>query len=136
MIKTDHENVIHHLMMNKTYVVTKKNIVSKMYKKLGRELNQRLVQDAVNALCVKLQEALIQNQAVSIENFGTISPFIFHKHNGMNIQTGKLQEIAQFRTVRFHPHSILLELLSQHRDSFIKDKVNTGRNTKKVDKSA
>lgn len=117
-------------MKNKS-TVTKKVIVSRIHKKLGKALNQRLLQDALNAICVTLQDNILQDNAISVENLGTISPYIFHSHNGINIQTGQLQVTPPFRTVKFHPHFIFLELLSQRRNNFLKKEGELDRRRRK-----
>jgi len=103
-------------------VLTKKIIISKIHKKLGGALNKRLIRDAVNAVCVSLQEQLFEDQAISIENFGTLSPCVFHQHKGVNIHTGRIQEVPSFRTIKFHPHFVFLDLLSRRRDLFLEKK--------------
>lgn len=100
--------------------VTKKVIVSKIHKKLGEALNRRLLTDAVSVICLTLQENLLQDQAVSVENLGTFSPYVFHGHAGVNISTGQLQQVKPFRTVKFHPHFVFLELLASRREGFLK----------------
>lgn len=110
--------------------VTKKKLVTKIYNRFGQALNQRLIQDAVNIICTTLQNNLLQDRAVSVENFGTLSPYSFHKHSGLNLATGQIEEVKSFRTVKFRPHFTLLELLAQRRESFLNTK-STGRASKK-----
>lgn len=102
--------------------VTKKVIISKIHKKMGEALNKRIVRDAVNAICSSLEEQFVQDQALSVENFGTLSPYVFHGHTGLNIQTGEMQEVKPFRTVKFHPHFVFLDLLVLRRESFLEKK--------------
>lgn len=98
--------------------LNKKSLAKKIQKKLGFALKQRLIRDAVLAICSKMEEKLIADQAISVENFGTLSPYTFHDHDGMNIATGQIERVPSFRTVKFHPHATFLVLLSQRRDSF------------------
>ena len=108
-------------MKNKK-AVTKKVIATKIHQKLGMALNKRVIQDAINAICACLQDNIERDRAVSVENFGTISPYVFHSHSGMNIATGELREVPAFHTVRFHPHFIFLELLARRREAFLEKK--------------
>lgn len=108
-------------MKNKK-AVTKKVIANKIHQTLGMALNKRIIQDAINAICTTLQDNIERDQAVSVENFGTMSPYVFHSHAGMNIATGELRQVPAFHTVRFHPHFIFLELLSRRRESFLEKK--------------
>ncbi len=108
--------------MKSRKAVTKKNIADKIHQKLGMALNKRVIQDAINAICMNLQDKIVRDQTISVENFGTISPYTFHNHYGMNVATGELQEFPAFRTVKFHPHFIFLELLARRRESFLEKK--------------
>ncbi len=106
---------------------TKKKIVEKIYRRLDCSLKQRVIQDVVNIICTALQNDLLQDRAISVENFGTFSPYRFHEHRAMNIATGQIEKVKSFRTVKFRPHFTLLELISQRRESFLRKKSAGGQ---------
>lgn len=104
----------------KKRVVTRQVIVSKIYKKFNKALHKRLIQDAVNIICLQLQDNLSKNKTVSVENFGTLSPYLFHEHLGMDVSTGQIRNFSSFRTIKFHPHHNFLFLLTPRRANFLK----------------
>jgi len=110
--------------------ITRKKIAEKIYRRFGSALKQRVIQDAVNIICITLHNNIVQDRAVSVENFGTFSPYRFHEHRAMNIATGQIEKVKSFRTVKFRPHFTLLELVSLRRESFL-GKKSAGRQTKK-----
>lgn len=114
--------------------VTRKKIAGKIYRRFGSALKQRIILDAINIICVTLHNDILQDRAVSVENFGTFSPYRFHEHRAMNIATGQIEKVKSFRTVKFRPHFTLLELVSQRRESFL-GKKSAGGQTKRVDRS-
>lgn len=117
--------------MKKTKIVTKKVIANKIQKKLNYTLKKTVIQDAISVMCVMIQKELIRDQAVSIENFGTLSPYTFHQHMGRNVVTKQLQEIESFRSVKFRPHSVFLELLAQRKASFLTNETKSKPGFKK-----
>ena len=99
--------------------VTKNTIVNVIYTRFGKSLKKRIINDALVEICDFLQNELLQDHAVSVENFGTFSPFVFPGHRGMNVASGDIRLVAPFRTVRFHAHATLLGLLACKRSSFL-----------------
>lgn len=111
--------------------VDKKTLAKRLQKKMGCALKRRLLWDAVLAISSKMEEKLICDQAISVEHFGTLSPYIFHSHNGINIASGQIERIDSFRTVKFHPHTTLSFLLSQRRENFLCPKASRVTKRKK-----
>lgn len=99
--------------------VTKKEIVSVIYKRYGRSLKRSIIRDAINVVCSMLEEDLLEDRSVSVKNFGTFSPYFFHGHIGYNVAHGKMQAVKAFRDIRFHPHATFLRLLELRRKSFL-----------------
>lgn len=95
--------------------VTKKHLTEKIQKRFGNEITQRLLKDATDSIIDTIITELTCDRPVSVENFGTLSPFIFHGHQGMDIATGKNVFVPAFRTVRFHPHDGLRALMERRK---------------------
>lgn len=95
--------------------VSKKNLVARIQKRFGDELSQHLIKDAAKVLIDTMISDLISDSPVSVENFGTLSPYVYQGHDGLNIATGKKVFVEPFRTVRFHPHEGLRALLERQK---------------------
>jgi nucleoid DNA-binding protein len=100
-------------------VVTKKKIVSKLHKRLGKSLSKDLLQDSINTILLMLKENLTKDVAVSINNFGTFSPYTYHGHIGLDVSNYTIRRTKKFRTVKFRPHVVFLELLAICREDFV-----------------
>ena len=73
-------------------------------------------------ICEELAESLIENEAITIKNFGTLNPYLFHSHRGYNVQTGIVQEYPEFWSVKFHTHDAFQKLMEEKREYFSKKK--------------
>ena len=102
--------------------LNKSQIVSKIYKRFNKALSKRKINDSINVICDVLIQELLANNAVSVKNFGTLSPYLFHEHIGMNVSSGRLQKISSFRSVKFHPHHTFITLIANRRASLVKSK--------------
>lgn len=98
--------------------ITKKVIANSIYKRFGKSLKKRIINDALSTICKMLTEGLEKDRAVSVENFGTLSPFTFHGHGALNVATGEMCEVKPFRSVKFRSHAAFLTLLLQRRATF------------------
>ncbi len=72
----------------------------------------------MNLVCGEIVREILGNQAISIKNFGTLSPYRFHGHKALDVSTGIVGSVKPFRTVRFHPHAVFLRLMEGRRDKF------------------
>lgn len=100
--------------------IDKRKITSIVYKKLNGVLPKKSIYDAITVINNSLIESIIEDKAISIYNFGTLSPYLFHGHEGMNIATGHVQSVKPFRTVKFRAHSHFFALIEQRKNKFTK----------------
>ena len=61
---------------------------------------------------------LEDNDAVSIGNLGTLSPYIYHGHKAHNINTRELYNLPPRILVRFHPSETMRGLLAERKNNF------------------
>lgn len=95
--------------------ISKKQLVARIQKRFGDELSQHLIKDAAKVIIDNMISDLISDNPVSVENFGTLSPYVYPGHDGLNIATGKKVFVEPFRTVRFHAHDGLRALLERQK---------------------
>ena len=74
----------------------------------------------VNALCAELAAKLSRNEAVSVRNFGTLSPYLYHGHFALDVSSGLMHDTAPFKTVQFRVHARFLRLLKERRTRFLR----------------
>jgi nucleoid DNA-binding protein len=102
--------------------ITKAQLTKLIFKRLGGSVSKSSIYDAINIINDSLINMIMENKPISIDNFGTFSPFMFHKHNGLNISSGKIQNVKQLKIVKFRTHSVFQELIDQKKDKFKKAK--------------
>ena len=100
--------------------IDKKKLTNIIYRRLGGALSKSAIYDAINVINDSLIDMIVNNKAISIENFGTISPYVFHSHKGMNIASGKIQQVQEFKTVKFRVHNVFQTLVEQRKKKFKK----------------
>lgn len=100
--------------------VGRQEIVDAIYFRLDKSLKRKYITDSVNVICEELAESLIENEAITVKNFGTLNPYLFHAHRGYNVQTGIVQEYPEFWSVKFHTHDSFQKLMEEKRDYFSK----------------
>lgn len=98
--------------------IDKKKLTALIYKRLNGVLSKKSIYDAVTVINDSLIESIIDNKAISITNFGTFSPYLFHAHEGLNIASGVRHTVKSFRTVKFRAHTCFLALIEQRKDKF------------------
>jgi len=100
--------------------IDKKTIVDNIYKHLGKTLSKNQIYDVVTVICDYLSEELIENRSVSIKNFGTLSPYMFHGHEGIDVSSGNMRYVEEFRSVKFRPHHVLWRLVKRKRKKILR----------------
>lgn len=100
--------------------IDKKKLTHIIYQRLGGALSKSSIYDAINIINESLIEMVLDNKAISIENFGTISPYVFHAHKGLNIASGEMQQVKEFKTVKFRVHNVFQALVEQRKKKFKK----------------
>jgi nucleoid DNA-binding protein len=104
--------------MNK--VISKNKLAALISKRLGKTLPKSAIVDAIAIINNSLIDMIVDNKSISIGNFGTISPYLFHKHKGFNISTGEMQEVDEFKTVKFRVHNNFQMLVNGRKSKFKK----------------
>lgn len=89
-----------------------------LYDRLNGTISKKSINDAISFICDYLITNVVEDKSISIINFGTFSPYIFHAHKAFNIALGKMQQVKAFRSVKFRAHSTFLNLIASRRDRF------------------
>lgn len=98
--------------------MNKQKMADLLYERLNGVIPKKSINDAIICICDYLIDSVVKNESVSIINFGTFSPYIFHAHKAYNIAKGIMQEVKFFQTVKFHGHITFLKFLAKNRESF------------------
>jgi len=106
--------------------ITKAKLVDNIYKKLGGAVSKLVIRDVVTVICHYIQTELGYDRVVSVQNFGTFSPYRFHEHDGIDVSSGAMRHVEGFRSVKFLPHAVFRLLLKRKREKF-------QRNRRKID---
>lgn len=92
----------------------------RIYSKLNGAIHKKYIYDAINIILDSIKEDLVDGKSVSVENLGTLSPYMYHGHKGFNVSTGEIQNHQPFKTVQFRPHSTFKKMISERRERFLK----------------
>jgi len=98
--------------------INKKDLTVNIHKRLGGVVSKNQIYDVITIICDYISEELLENRSVTIKSFGTLSPYVFHGHEGMDISRGEMRYVEEFRSVKFRPHHILLRLVQRKRKKF------------------
>lgn len=96
----------------------RREITSQIYNRLDKSIKRKYIADAVNVICEELSEAFSRNESISVKNFGTLNPYLFHSHKGLNVQTGEISIHPEFWSVKFHTHASFEKLLEERKERF------------------
>lgn len=100
--------------------IDKRKLTEAIYNRLGGAISKSSIYDALGVINDSMVDMIVDNKTISVHNFGTLSPYVFHGHKGLNINSGHLQEVKEFKTVKFRAHHTLMLLLEQKKDKFRK----------------
>ncbi len=64
----------------------------------------------------------MDNESISVSNFGTLNPYLFHSHKAFNVQTGLVQINPEFWSAKFHTHTSFDKLINDHKELFVREK--------------
>lgn len=110
--------------------VTRKDISKAIHKRINLSLKESQIHDVCSIIYEFLIEEIRNDRAVSVHNFGTFSPYLFHGHLARDVVTGQLIHTLPFRTLKFRPHVVLTALLEQRRSDFQVTAETTKRRSK------
>ena len=78
------------------------------------------IRSAVNVIINQLIQDMIDDRSVSVERFGTLSPYVVHGHVANNAHTGELHQVPPQRMVKLNAHQDFIDLLFQKVERFKK----------------
>lgn len=99
-------------------VLGRKEITSEIYVRVDKSIKKKYIADAVNVICEEIGNALSRNESLSVKNFGTLNPYLFHSHAGFNVKKGEVDVYPEFWSVKFHAHASFEKLLAERKDRF------------------
>lgn len=101
--------------------INKARLVDNIYKRLDGATSKLVIRDVIAVICNYVIEEMEHDRTVSIQNFGTFSPYRFHEHDGVDVSSGAMRHVEGFRSVKFLPHAIFRLLLNRKRKKFKKN---------------
>ena len=101
-------------------------IAKRIHKRLSGAVPYRTIHHAVGLIIDQIVQDLLQDQAVSVRYFGTLSPHSRLGHLAHDLSTGKVRELPVSRSVKFHAHSSLLALLQDRQEHFRETNAKAG----------
>lgn len=101
-------------------IINKTKLSSLIFDRTHGAIPKNTILDVINIISIELEQILLENQSISIENFGTISPYIYSSHKSVDFQTGKEFQTKPIKRVRFHTNSNFQSLIDAKRLSLKK----------------
>jgi nucleoid DNA-binding protein len=97
-----------------------KDIAKSINKKFGNSLDQQLIIEGINTIISEIKEILVKDECLSVENFGTLSPYIKTGHKGIDVNTREIQFVKPNKYIKFIPSSAFLEIIHNRKEFFNK----------------
>jgi nucleoid DNA-binding protein len=94
---------------------SKKDLVARIQKRLGGTLPRRDISDAVAVLFELLEKDVVADRAVSVHNFGTLSPYLYPSRWARDVVSQEMRYTSPVRTVKFHAHVSFTEIVNLRR---------------------
>lgn len=105
-----------------TINVGKQQIIDNIHNRIDGTVAKDCIHDVITVICDYAMENLSDDSVFSVSNFGTLSPYLFHGHRGVNVVTGRMQNTKPFKTVRFRSHTVFKKLVTEKRERFLAKK--------------
>lgn len=109
----------------------RKDLINRIYKKTDGTIPFRKLYQAINLIVDGVTQDLVDNQIVTIGNFGTFSPCVRKGSLGNNVSIGKVMQSPEKKGVKFFPNISFLSLL-RDKKSFYKSKISNDKKVKKI----
>jgi nucleoid DNA-binding protein len=90
-------------------------------KRLDRSIDYATVYKALGIFFSQLQKEFIENNCITIRNFGTFNPTETQPKLVRNVNTQELQVICKMRTVKFYAAAAMQVLLENKRKRFMQE---------------
>ena len=99
-------------------VVGRRELVDEVYQKFNGVISRLSLYDALQVICEDLTQRVINDQSVSIHNFGTFHKYKFDSRKTVNIHTGDLRNTRSFINIQFIPTKTFTDLINQKKTFF------------------
>ena len=96
-------------------------ITSRIHERTNGAIPYRRIYDCVSKIIEEIKSDLLQDQAVSVRRFGTLSPYTIKSHKANDVTTGEVRVLPPKKSVKLHSHDSFSELISERQESFKKD---------------
>lgn len=100
--------------------ITKAELTNKIHNRLDSELSKQIIEDAISVISMELISILLEQESLSIDNFGTLHSYFLSGHSGVDIYTGELQYVQPKKSIKFSPHITFSSILNEKKDRFKK----------------
>ena len=117
-IKSEMENLLSQKKSLLSQIEDINKFTDRIHRRLNKAISKEQIKDINRVICSKMAEILSEDQIISVGNFGTFSPYLFHGHLAYDPNTGAMQEIKPFYSVKLHPASSFIYLLKNRRGPF------------------
>lgn len=92
----------------------KDRLIRKLYYRFNKLINRPVIEDALQIICQYMTNELAKDRSVTIENFGTLSSYVFPEHLCGNFG-GELALAPEQRRVCLRPSRVLREAVSRRK---------------------
>lgn len=103
-------------------IITRTKLIDAIFNRIHKAVSKVIINDVISIIEYELAQALIENQAISIENFGTFSPYQHPSHHGIDISSGKEMQTQSVKTVKFRTNCHFQNLINNKKNFFQKSK--------------
>ena len=86
--------------------------------RLGGGISYRRIYSAIGIIINQIASDLVDDQVVTVRNFGTLSPHVRRSHLAHNVGTGVVRSLSSRRSVKFHPHEAFNGLIRERQERF------------------
>ncbi len=99
-------------------IINRKELSSLVYKRLNETVPKRLIYDIINIMVDDMSNKLADGESISIDNFGTLSTYLRHGHDALNVSTNSVEYVHPRRNIRLIAHSTLDALIQNRIKKF------------------
>lgn len=116
-------------------MVTKKQIIDLIYQQCNESINLPDIRNAINIIIDKCIKEIVDDQIISVSNFGTLN--VFQKRDGRlyNLQTRELFDFEGTRGVRFHASESLKKLAASKFEQLVEAQKERKSRRKPIDRT-
>lgn len=97
--------------------ITQKKIAKTILKKLNKTSNREMILYSIRTIFKFIEGELLNNKAIYVENFGTLSVFELKSRNSRSLD-GKLRKTKPIKLIKFDPHNVFQQMINNKKDYF------------------